>query len=103
MTKGRTAGTKNRNYPPLGLTEALRVPRVIQDEASGMEVSRLTLAELLNVSPASSNFRELVASSRFYGLTNGGINADEFSLTPLGNEVTGGDELGQIAADKQPA
>jgi predicted nucleotide-binding protein len=101
MAKGRTAGTKNRNYPPLGLAEALRVPRVIQDEASGMEVSRLTLAELLNVSPASSNFRELVASSRFYGLTNGGINADEFSLTPLGNEATGGDEVAQVAAYKQ--
>lgn len=101
MAKGRTAGTKNRNYPPLGLAEALRVPRVIQDEASGMEVSRLTLAELLNVSPASSNFRELVASSRFYGLTNGGINADEFGLTPLGNEATGGDEVAQVAAYKQ--
>lgn len=77
------------------------MPRVIQDEASGMEVSRLTLAELLNVSPASSNFRELVASSRFYGLTNGGINADEFGLTPLGSEATGGDEVAQIAGYKQ--
>jgi len=38
----------------LGLAEALRVPRAIQDEASGMNVSRLTLAEMLNVSPASS-------------------------------------------------
>lgn len=66
-----------------------------------MEVSRLTLAELLNVSPASSNFRELVASSRFYGLTNGGINADEFSLTPLGNEATGGDEVAQVTSYKQ--
>ena len=66
-----------------------------------MEVSRLTLAELLNVSPASSNFRELVASSRFYGLTNGGINADEFSLTPLGNKATGGDEVAQVTAYKQ--
>lgn len=66
-----------------------------------MGVSRLTLAELLNVSPASSNFRELVASSRFYGLTNGGINAEEFSLTPLGSEATGGDEVAQVAACKQ--
>jgi len=66
-----------------------------------MEISRLTLAELLNVSPASSNLRELVASSRFYGLTNGGINADEFSLTPLGSEATRGDEVAQMAAYKQ--
>lgn len=101
MAKGRPAGTKNRNYPPLGLAEALRVPRAIQDEASGMNVSRLTLAEMLNVSPASSVLRELVASARFYGLTIGGINAEEFGLTPLGNEATGGDEVAQLSAYKR--
>jgi predicted nucleotide-binding protein len=79
----------------------MRVPRAIQDEASGMNVSRLTLAELLNVSPASSVFRELVASARFYGLTIGGINAEEFGLTPLGDEATGGDEVAQLSAYKR--
>jgi hypothetical protein len=83
------------------LTEALRVPRAIQDEASGMNVSRLTLAEMLNVSPASSVLRELVASSRFYGLTIGGINAEEFGLTSLGNEATGGDEIARAIAFKR--
>jgi hypothetical protein len=101
MHRGRTAGTKNRNYPPIGLAEALRVPRAIQDEASGMNVSRLTLAEMLNVSPASSVLRELVAAARFYGLTTGGINAEEFALTPLGNEATGADEVGQVSAYKR--
>lgn len=66
-----------------------------------MTVSRLTLAELLDVSPSSSNFRELVASSRLYGLTSGGINSDEFGLTALGEEATGGDEVGRIAAHKK--
>lgn len=53
-----------------------------------MTVSRLTLAEMLDTTPTSSVLRNLVASSRFYGLTNGGINADEFSLTDLGNRAT---------------
>lgn len=66
-----------------------------------MTVSRLTLAELLDVSPSSSNFRELVASSRLYGLTSGGINSDEFGLTALGEEATGGDEVGRVAAYKK--
>ena len=70
--------TKNRNYPPLPLAQALKVARAIQDDASGMTVSRLTLAELLDTTPTSRVFKELMASSRFYGLTNGGINADEF-------------------------
>jgi predicted nucleotide-binding protein len=101
MPRGRAVGTKNRNYPPLSLESGLRVPRTIQDEASGMAVSRLTLADLLKISPSSSNFRDLVGSSRFYGLTSGGINADEYALTPLGQEATGGDEVAQVAAYKK--
>jgi predicted nucleotide-binding protein len=96
----RTTGSKNRNYPPLRLTDGLRVATAIQDEASGMTVSRLTLAELLDVSPSSSNFRDLVAASRFYGLTTGGINAGEFGLTTLGGDATGGDEVARTAAFK---
>jgi hypothetical protein len=34
----RTKGSKNRNYPPLPLSEALKVARAIQNEASGMPV-----------------------------------------------------------------
>lgn len=100
MAKGRATGTKNRNYPPLVLIDALRVSMAIQDQASGMEVSRLTLAELLNLSPSSSNFREQVAASRFYGLTNGGINAEQFSLTSIGEKATGGDEVARSTALK---
>jgi hypothetical protein len=29
MARGRKAGQKNRNYPPLPLAEALKVPRAI--------------------------------------------------------------------------
>lgn len=98
---GRATGSKNRNYPPLKLADALRVASAIQDEASGMTVTRLTLAELLDVSPSSSNFRDLVAASRFYGLTSGGINSDEFGLTASGQEATGGDEIARSAAYKK--
>jgi hypothetical protein len=97
----RQVGTPNRKYPPLKLAEALKVPRAIQNEASGMSVSRLTLAELLDISPQSSVFRELVASSRLYGYTTGGINSTDFALTDLGEEVTSDDEAVTIAAMKQ--
>jgi predicted nucleotide-binding protein len=101
MARGRQAGKKNRTYPPLHLEEGLKVAKAIQDQASGMSVTRLTLAELLDVSPASSNFRDLAAASRLFGLTTGGINADEFGLTQLGEAATGGDEVAQVAAYKQ--
>jgi hypothetical protein len=89
MARGRQPGTKNRNYPPLPLAEALKVARAIQDVASGMTVTRLTLAEMLDSTPTSRVFKELVAASRFYGLATGGINAEEFGLTELGDEATG--------------
>jgi predicted nucleotide-binding protein len=97
----RAKGSKNRNYPPLTLGDALRVPRAIQDEASGMTTTRLTLAEYLDTTPSSSTFRDLVASSRAYDLTDGGINAAQYSLTQLGEAATGADEIAQIAAFKQ--
>lgn len=56
-----------------------------------MTTSRLTLAELLNSTPTSRVFKDMVASSRFYGLTVGGINADQYDLTDLGARVASDD------------
>jgi len=97
----RPRGVPNRNYPPRRLEEALQVPRVIQDQAGGMTVSRLTLAELLGTTPGSSVFKELVASSRFYGLTTGGINAEEFALDQIGERATSEDGPTRVAAFKE--
>lgn len=66
-----------------------------------MAVSKLTLAELVDRSPAASQFRELLLASRAYGLTSGGVNADQFELTGLGDEITGPDEVGRAAARKK--
>jgi len=89
----RAVGSTNRNYPSLSLVDALSVARVIQEEASGQPVSRLTLAGLLGTTPNSSAFKSLIGASRAFGLTSGGINADLFGLTPLGDQVTGADEI----------
>jgi predicted nucleotide-binding protein len=98
---GRKAGSKNRNYPSLTLENALAVATAIQDRASGMPVSRLTLADLMDRSPSSSEFRELLLASRAYGLTDGGVHADHFELATLGDTATGGDEVGQVDARRK--
>src|SRR5947208_2039184 len=98
---GRQAGTKNRNYPSVTLDAALAIPMAIQDGASGMPVSKLTLAELTDRTPSSSMFRELLLASRAYGLTNGGVNAEQFELTSLGDEATGADEVRQQSAKRR--
>jgi hypothetical protein len=65
-----------------------------------MEVTRLTLADILGTTPQSSRFRDLVASSRFYGLTTGGINSEEFALDDLGERATSDDDETRVAAYK---
>jgi predicted nucleotide-binding protein len=83
------------------MDDALSVARVIQDSASGMPVTKLTLAQLMDRSPSSSEFRELLLASRAYGFTNGGVNADQFELAPLGEAATGADEVAQAEARRK--
>lgn len=97
----RPAGKPNRPHPVKTLEESRVVAQTIQDEASGMAVDKLTLAELLDKTPSGSQFRELVMSSRAYGLTEGGANAIEFKLTPDGASATGGDEVARDEALKR--
>lgn len=94
----KVKGQKNRNYPNPTITQALKVPRAIQEKASGMPVNKLTLAEIVDMSPGSGSFRDLLLASRAYGLTTGGVNADRFELTALGNEATGADEAARLDA-----
>jgi predicted nucleotide-binding protein len=82
------AGGKNRNYPSLTLSQALEIPQAIQEGASGKRIGKLALAKLVGRSPAASQFRVLLLASRAYGLTKGGVNNDEFELTPLGHQAT---------------
>ena len=51
--------------------------------------------------PHGSSSRQLVASSRFYGLTTGGINSEQFGLADLGEKAASDDETERLAAFKQ--
>lgn len=90
--------SKNRNYPNPTLKQALEIPRAIQEQASGMPVNKLTLAEIVRRTPSAGSFRELLLASRAYGLTSGGVNADQFELTALGVEATAEEETVRAAA-----
>ncbi len=85
----------------MSLERSIVMAESIQNGASGMPVDRLTLSQLLDKSPASSGFFLLVLASRAYGLTNGGKNADEFSLTPLGHQAVSDDPEARIEALRQ--
>jgi predicted nucleotide-binding protein len=91
MPRGRRPGSPNKNFPSFPLERALELPIAIAEGASGMATDRLTLSQLVDKSPSSSVFHNLILASRAYGLTTGGKNADEFDLTPVGRLATSDD------------
>jgi predicted nucleotide-binding protein len=90
----KSIGTGNRriqisqtDVPGTSLEQAIRVPRTIAEHYAGGSVTPLQLAAGLNMTPTSGPFRMLCGASIAYGLTEGGCNAKEISLTPLGKQI----------------
>ena len=75
------------DVPGSSLENALRVPRAISENYADGPVTPLQLAAALNMSPASGPFRALCGASIAYGLTDGGSNAQQISLQPLGKRI----------------
>jgi len=92
------SGGKRRNFPKHNLEAALVVAQKIQDEMGGRPMNRLLLAQAIDVSPSSTNFRDILSSSYKYGLTEGTEKAEQISLTPTGGEATGKDATKRLTA-----
>ena len=84
----RPPGLANRPYPAVSLATALQVAKAITEKNASRPMNRLLLGEAMSYSPSSSGFRERVAASAKYGLTDGNYNSDTISLTPLGVAAT---------------
>lgn len=75
------------DVPGLSLEKALRIPNAINENYAKQPTKPLMVAQALQMSPASGPFRQLCGASIAYGLTDGGYNADQISLTPLGIRI----------------
>ncbi|MGB2752081.1 MAG: TIR domain-containing protein [Pyrinomonadaceae bacterium] len=88
-----TDATKKRTFisqadvPSVSLDQALRIPRAIADNYAGGSVTPLQLASALTVSPNAGPFKMLCGAAIAYGLTEGGYNAKQISLTGLGKRI----------------
>lgn len=74
------------DVPSLSLDQSLRVARAF-DEYGGRPARPLDIARALKVQPTSGPFKTLCGAAIAYGLTEGGYNAPQISLTPLGRRV----------------
>src|SRR5580692_2300168 len=85
--KAAKAQRVTTDFPKKTLEEALRVPRAIEDANGGQPLPPTETAIALEISPGSSDLRELLSSSFKYGLTRGSYKNERVSLEELGAKI----------------
>lgn len=85
--KTRRTQVKQSDVPAHSLEDALRVPSAIADNYASEPTKPLEVAAAMNLAPGSSHFKMLTGAAIAYGLTSGGYNAAEITLTPLANRI----------------
>ena len=84
---------KERKYlsqadvPSCSVDKALAIAQAIVNNYGNGPAKPLEVAKVLEVTPQSSGFRMLTGASIAYGLTDGGWNANQISLTPLSLKI----------------
>lgn len=74
--------------PAYPLDQALRIAQALVDNYASQPAKPLEVAAAIDMSPSSGPYRTLTGASIAYGLTEGGYNASEISLTDLGRRAT---------------
>lgn len=85
--KQKRAKVAQVEFPNTTLENALRLPRAIWENYAGKPTSPMNVAVALDVKPTSGGWRNLCGSGIAYGLTEGGYNAGEIAVTPLGMRI----------------
>lgn len=75
------------DVPLFSLDKALKVAEAIVNNYGSKATKPLDVAKALDVMPTSSNFRMVTGASIAYGLTDGGWNAAQITLTPLALKI----------------
>ncbi len=91
------------DVPSYSLAKALRVPTAINDSYGGKPTRPLQVATAMNVQPTTGLFRMLCGASIAYGLTEGGYNATEISLTEVALRIVRPTDEGDDLKAKQEA
>jgi predicted nucleotide-binding protein len=76
-----------RAFPTHSLEKALQIIQAIVETGASRPMDRLLVAEAINRTPSSSEFRMLLSSSLKYGLTEGTEKADQIKPTQLGLQI----------------
>lgn len=91
--KAQRSRISQADIPSCSLERACRVPQALADNYACHATRPLDVASALSMQPSSGGFRGLLGAAIGYGLTEGGPNASEVSLTPLGTRVVAPTEV----------
>lgn len=94
---------KQADFPQAPLQQAQKIASAIVENFAAVGGSPPDIALALGISPTSSNWPGLAGASVAYGLTEGGVNANTISLTPLGRKLVAPEEEGQDIAARREA
>lgn len=83
----RRSPISQADIPSISLEKALRVPRAIAANYASHPTRPLDVAAALAVTPSSGPFRLECGAAVGYGLTEGGPNAPQISLSVLGKRI----------------
>ncbi|MGA1994155.1 MAG: TIR domain-containing protein [Bryobacteraceae bacterium] len=94
---------KQADFPMLSLQQAQRIASALVDNFGGREGSPPDIALAMGVSPTSSAWHPLAGSAVAYGATEGSVNANTISLTPLGRRLVAPEAEGEDLAARREA
>ena len=97
-----------KEFPRETLAKALIIAEAIWENFAGKGAPPHEIALALDLSPTSGGWRNLCGTSIAYGLTEGGYNANEITLTDLGRRIVapeedGDDDGARVEAILQPS
>lgn len=103
------APEKTRSYmsqediPAYELDEALLIAKALLQEYGGHASTPLDVAAAMELTPTSGKFRMLCGASIAYGLTSGGYNAAQISVTELAKQIVEPQDEGADLAGRREA
>lgn len=105
--KPKRTRVNQADFPQESLTKALSIAEAIWENFAGKGAPPHEIALALESSPTSGSWRNLCGTSIAYGLTDGGYNASQITLSDLGRRIVapkseGDDAIARVEAILRP-
>jgi predicted nucleotide-binding protein len=96
---------KQTDFPQTMLQQAQKIASALAlvENFAAKEGSPPDIALSIGISPTSQGWRDMAGSSVAYGLTEGGFNAAEIKLTPLGRKLVAPEQEGDDLVARREA